>query len=137
VDDVAHAAELGVLGKAQGIYELGGPEVKRFRDLIQRMLGVIRRRRLVIGLPKFVGGIMASVTGAVQFLSGGLIAAPITHDQIKQLSRDNVVSPDAKSFADLGIAPISMESILEGYLYTYRPYGQYTRLTESAEDIQN
>jgi len=45
VDDVAHAAVLGITGAASGgIYELGGPDVRTFRDLMTEMLSVIRRR---------------------------------------------------------------------------------------------
>lgn len=136
VVDIAAAAEMGATGQASGTYELGGPEVESFSELMTRMLTVIRRRRLILPLPTFVGNIMASVTGAVEFLSGGLIPAAITKDQIKQLGRDNVVSADAKGFADLGIRPTAMGAVLESYLYCYRPYGQYTELTESARDIK-
>ena len=55
VDDVAQAAVKGILGQAApGIYELGGPEVASFRDLMTKMLGVIQRERLVLNVPTFV-----------------------------------------------------------------------------------
>jgi NADH dehydrogenase len=41
-----------------GIYELGGPETLTFRELMERMLGVIRRRRLIVGLPFWLGNLM-------------------------------------------------------------------------------
>lgn len=54
VDDVAQAAVKGVLGQAvPGIYELGGPDVMTFRELMQVMLDVIRRRRFVANIPFF------------------------------------------------------------------------------------
>jgi uncharacterized protein YbjT (DUF2867 family) len=60
VDDVARAAVMGVTGQAApGIYELGGPEVRTFRELMQQMLGVIRRRRLIVNVPFWIAGIMA------------------------------------------------------------------------------
>jgi NADH dehydrogenase len=60
VDDVAQAVVLGVLGKASGgVYELGGPEVHTFKDLMGEMLSVIRRRKLVVNIPFPVANVMA------------------------------------------------------------------------------
>ena len=50
------------------------------------------------------------------------------------LGSDNVVSDGARAFADLGIEPTAPEAVIESYLYPYRPYGQYTALTEDRED---
>jgi uncharacterized protein YbjT (DUF2867 family) len=62
VDDVAKAAVMGVTGQAApGIYELGGPEVRTFRELMQQMLHVIRRRKLIVNVPFWIAGIMAGV----------------------------------------------------------------------------
>ncbi|MFN3938087.1 MAG: complex I NDUFA9 subunit family protein, partial [Gemmobacter sp.] len=62
VDDVAAAAVRGATGEAApGIYELGGPEVASFRDLMVRMLATIQRRRLIVSVPVVVARIMASV----------------------------------------------------------------------------
>jgi NADH dehydrogenase len=59
------------------------------------------------------------------------VAPPLTRDQVLLLGRDNVVAEGAKGFADLGIAPTAMEAVLESYLYSYRPYGQYAPIAES------
>ena len=59
----------------------------------------------------------------------------LTADQVRSLSTDNVVSEKANGFNKLGINPISMDGILDDYLYRHRPYGQYSELTESAKDI--
>ncbi|NNL18020.1 MAG: complex I NDUFA9 subunit family protein [Boseongicola sp.] len=137
VDDVAEAAELGATGGAPpGIYELGGPEVASFRDLIQTMLGVIRRRRLVIGFPFWTGRILATVTGALSTLTGGLAPQPVTKDQLLDLSRDNVVGADAKGLGALGISPTSLDAILPTYLWMFRPSGQYAELKESARNLK-
>ncbi|MGR3498841.1 MAG: complex I NDUFA9 subunit family protein [Limimaricola soesokkakensis] len=138
VDDVAHAAALAIEGRAApGIYELGGPDVHTFRELIVQMLNYIRRRRLVLSLPFGVGRIMASVGGLVQTLSLGLVRAPITADQVANLRRDNVVSPGAKTFTDLGLSPIAMEAVLPDYLWRFRPSGQYLAIKESARNLRN
>ena len=53
------------------------------------------------------------------------------------LRRDNVVAPDARGFAELGLAPTAMDAVLEGYLYAYRPHGQYAVIQESAARLRN
>ncbi|WP_282024083.1 complex I NDUFA9 subunit family protein [Limimaricola cinnabarinus] len=137
VDDVAHAAELAAIGKAApGIYELGGPDTHTFRELIVQMLRMIRRRRLVIGLPFGVGRLMAGIGGLVQALSLGLVRAPITADQVANLQSDNVVGTGAKGFADLDISPIAMEAVLPDYLWRFRPSGQYLAIKESARNLR-
>lgn len=136
VDDVAQAAVLGVTGAADGVYELGGPDVATFRDLMNRMLGVIRRRRLVLNIPFFAAGIMGSMFDLAHMLSGGLIPAMITADQVKSLRTDNVVAEDAKGLADLGIKPTSMAVVLPEYLWRFRPSGQYDSIKESAQNLR-
>ena len=137
VDDVAHAAQVAVQGKAEpGIYELGGPDVNTFTELMQQMLGVIRRRRLIVNIPFWIANIMATVMDAVQYLSFGLIPAQITRDQVKSLQVDNVVSDGAKGFADLGIRPTAVEAILPDYLWRFRLTGQYEAIKESAANLR-
>ncbi len=139
VDDVAQAAVLGVLGKAEpGVYELGGPEVKTFRALMQQMLSVIQRRRIIIGMPFLVARIMAGVLDILKFASFQLFPNNIlTRDQLKNLRRDNVVSEGAKSFADLAIEPAALEAILPEYLWKFRPSGQYNEIQKSADNLRN
>lgn len=137
VDDVAAAAELGAIGQAApGVYELGGPEVASFRELIKTMLHVVRRRRLVIGFPFWMGRVLAAITGVASSLTGGLAPQPVTRDQLKELTRDNVVSEGAKGLDALGIAPSSMDAILPSYLWMFRPSGQYAALKESARNLK-
>jgi uncharacterized protein YbjT (DUF2867 family) len=138
VDDVALAAVKGVLGQAApGIYELGGPDVDTFRGLMDRMLPVIRRRRAVLNVPFFVARIMAFGFDMVEAVTLGLIGnTMLTRDQVKSLRHDNVVAPGAKGFADLGIVPTAMASVLPEYLWRYRPTGQYDAIKESAKNLK-
>lgn len=138
VDDVAQAAVLGITGKAApGIYELGGPDTETFRDLMRRMLHVIRRRRLVINIPFFAASIMGGAFDLLQTLSLGLFQnGMITRDQVRNLRADNVVSPGARGFADLGITPTAMEAVLPEYLWRYRPSGQFAAIKESAKNLR-
>lgn len=139
VDDVAAAAEKGVTGAAEGgIYELGGPETDTFRGLMQRMLDVIMRRRLILNLPMWIARIMAFGFDMLQAITFGLIPnGMITRDQVKNLRQDNVVSEGAKGFAELGIVPTTMETILPDYLWRFRPSGQYDAIKKSAQNLRN
>ena len=138
VDDVAQAAVKGVLGQAKaGVYELGGPEVETFDQLVTRMLKVIRRSRFKLPIPFWAANIKAKGLDLVQKLTGGLFTNTIlTADQVELLKTDNVVSEGAKGFADLGITPTPMSAILDKYLYRHRPYGQYNEMTESSRDLK-
>ncbi|WP_273523740.1 complex I NDUFA9 subunit family protein [Rhodosalinus sediminis] len=138
VDDVAQAATLGVTGRAApGIYELGGPDAETFRGLMRLMLKVIRRRRLVVSLPYALGWAMAAGFDLLEAGTAGLLHnGVLTRDQLKSLRRDTVVSEGARGFADLGIAPSAMEAILPGYLWRFRPSGQYAEIQESAKNLR-
>jgi NADH dehydrogenase len=137
VDDVAQAAVLAVRGDAApGIYELGGPEVATFRQLMKDMLAVIQRRRLVIGLPFWIARAMGTVFDAIKGLTLGLVKGPITRDQVRNLARDNVVAEGARGLSDLGIAPTAMEAVLPDYLWRFRPSGQYADIKESARHLK-
>lgn len=137
VDDVAKAACLAVTGKAaSGIYELGGPDVNTFRELMAQMLDVIRRRRLILNLPFPVASFMGGVFDIANKISLGLIPAAVTRDQVRNLRNDNVVSEDAKGFSDLGINPVALEAVLPDYLWRFRPSGQYSQIKESAKNLR-
>ncbi len=137
VDDVAKAAVLGVTGAAPGdIYELGGPDVSTFRELMTQMLAEIRRKRLVLNIPFPVATVIGFISDLVSTLSLGLVPAQITRDQVRNLRNDNVVSAEAKSFSDLQIEPVSLEAILPEYLWRFRPSGQYDEIKESARNLR-
>jgi NADH dehydrogenase len=138
VDDVAQAAVKAVLGEAApGFYELGGPDVHSFRELMQKMLQVVQRRRLIVNIPFFVARIMGGVFDLLQTVTLGLFTnGLITRDQVRNLARDNVVSPRARGLADLGIAPTPIDAVLPEYLWRYRPSGQYAAIKESAKNLR-
>lgn len=138
VDDVAAAAEKAILGTAAGgIYELGGPDVETFRELLQRMQSVVRRNRILANVPFFAARIMAGGFSLVETLTLGLAKNTIlTPDQVKSLRVDNVVANSGvKNFQTMKMKPTSMDAVLEDYLYCHRPYGQYTELTESGKNL--
>jgi NADH dehydrogenase len=139
VEDVAEAAVKGVLGQAKsGVYELGGPDVDTFRGLMTRMLDIIHRRRLVINLPFWLGGIMGGAFDLASALTLGLVTNKIlTRDQVQSLRHDNVVAHGAQGFRELGIVPAAMGSVLPDYLWRFRPSGQFDAIKASAKNLRN
>lgn len=137
VDDVAQAAVAAVTSNAAaGVYELGGPDVYTFREMMDVMLGVVKRRRLVLNIPFGIANIIAPIAGAVQFLSLGIVKAPITKDQVINLRKDNVVGADSAGFAAFGIEPTDLEAVLPDYLWRFRPSGQYDAIKDSAKNLK-
>lgn len=137
VDDVAQVAVGAVTGRVpSGTYELGGPEAMTFRELMGRMLGMIRRRRMVVNLPFWLANLMGSAFALGQTVTGGLVKAPITRDQVASLRSHNVVGVGARGFDALDITPTAMESVLPDYLWRFRPGGQYATLQESARNLR-
>ena len=138
VDDVAKAAEKALTETVEtGVYSLGGPDVASFRELMQIMLETIHRRRLIVNIPFFAARIMAWGFDLVQTLSAGLITnGMITRDQVRNLSKDNIVTNGDRGFAELGITPTSLSSVLPEYLWRFRPSGQYDAIKESAKNLR-
>ena len=138
VDDVAEAAVLGITGIAKpGIYELAGPDQDTFRGLMYRMLKVIQRRRLVLDVPMFMARLMAASFEMGNKLTFGIAPVPLTRDQVKSLSVDNVPSGEFPGFEKLGIEPVSMVSVLPEYLWPFRVSGQFAEIKSSAKNLKS
>jgi uncharacterized protein YbjT (DUF2867 family) len=124
VGDVAEAIARAVEGNARpgAIYELGGPEVRTFKELMQYVLATIERRRLLIPIPFALARLQAMV---LQFLP----KPPLTPDQVELLKSDNVVSAEAeregRTLRGLAIDPVAMEAIVPSYLWRFRKTGQF------------
>lgn len=111
VGDVAQAivAALTRSDATGRTFELGGPRIYSFRELLEYMLRLLRRRRALVTLPWALAALQA------RFLEL-LPVPPLTRDQIELLRRDNVVAPDAAGLAELGIEPTPIEVVVPGYL---------------------
>jgi NADH dehydrogenase len=127
VGDVATAVADAVDGKAQpgATYELGGPEVLSFREILKIILDITDRDRPLLPLPFGLAKLQATF---LQFAPGPL---KLTPDQVELLRHDNVVSEAAKAagltLQGLGITPDSLEAIGPQYLWRFRPAGQFQR----------
>ncbi|MBK1667919.1 complex I NDUFA9 subunit family protein [Rhodovibrio sodomensis] len=122
VGDVADAAMAAVHeSKTKGkTYELGGPKVYTFKQLMELLLKEIRRKRLLLPIPFGVAQLQA---GAAELLPKPLL----TRDQVTLLKQDNVVQKGALSFKTLGLEPQAIEAILPTYLVRYRPGGRFSK----------
>ena len=125
VGDVAKAIADAVDGKLAGgtIYELGGPEVATFKQLMQFVLATIERKRLLVPVPFFAAKLQAML---LQFAPSPLT---LTADQVEMLRVDNVVSEAAKAegrtLQAVGIEPETIEAIVPSYLWRFRRAGQF------------
>jgi NADH dehydrogenase len=130
VGDVASAIVKMVDGQAKPgtIYELGGPEVRSFKELLELTLAEIGRKRVLLSLPFGVARIQA------MFLE--MLPKPmLTRDQVKLLAHDNVVSEAARTegrtLEGLGVRPTALGAILPSYLWRYRKAGQFSKPEEA------
>jgi NADH dehydrogenase len=120
VGDVAQAIATALeSAQARGrTYELGGPAVYSFKELLELILRETCRKRFLIPMPFAVATLKAA------FL--GLLPNPIlTIDQVRLLKKDNVVATTAAGLGDLGITPTSVEAVIPSYLWRYRAKGEY------------
>ncbi len=124
VGDVAEAIALAADGKTRdgAVYELGGPEIRTFRQLMEYVLATIGRKRLLVPLPFVLAKMQASL---LQFLP----KPPLTPDQVELLKTDNIVSELAKregrTLEGLGLTPTAIEAVVPSYLWRFRKSGQF------------
>ena len=122
--DVASAIVAAIDDRAREgqVYELGGPEVRSFKELMQFMLTTIQRRRLLVPIPFAIAKFQA---GVLQLLPKPLL----TPDQVELLRGDAIVSEEAKregrTLEALGIEPLAMAAIVPSYLWRFRKSGQF------------
>lgn len=117
VGDVADAIVTGLERPetAGRTFELGGPKIYTFKELLEYVLRVTGRRRLLVSIPFALARLQARFFEL-------LPNPPLTRDQVALLERDNVVSPGAAGLADLGITPTPLEVVVPGYLAPYRAW---------------
>ena len=122
--DVAAAIAAAVEGETRpgATYELGGPEIFTFRELMDYILKTIERRRVLLPLPFWLAKFQATF---LQYLPKPLL----TPDQVELLRTDNVVSPQAideqRTLRALGIETRLVQAIVPSYLWRFRRTGQF------------
>jgi uncharacterized protein YbjT (DUF2867 family) len=118
VSDVADAAMAALASSTTRgkIFEIGGPRVWTFREILAFILKTTHRDRTLLNIPMGIARLQASI---LQHVPG----KPLTPDQLLMLSKDSVVAPGALGLADLGITPTPVELIVPAYLSRYQPGG--------------
>jgi hypothetical protein len=116
-------------GHESKTYELGGPAVLSFREVMELILKEIERKRVLLPLPFPIARMIGVLSSPLAVFTPW--APPLTTDQVESLKTDNVVSGAYPGLADLGIEPTTVEAILPTYLYRFRKGGQFADLTES------
>jgi NADH dehydrogenase len=128
--DVASAIVAAIEGHAKDgeIYEVGGPEVYSFKELMRFMLATVGRQRLLIPIPFALAKFQA---GLLQLMPKPLL----TPDQVELLRDDAVVSDEAKregrTLEALGVEPLAMATVVPSYLWRFRKTGQFKGVTAS------
>jgi uncharacterized protein YbjT (DUF2867 family) len=122
VGDVADAVVRCLVDQATAgrVYELGGPKVYTFREILDLLLSEIRRKRLFVDLPFGLAALQARLMSI-------LPNPPLTPDQVELLKSDNIVSSGALNLASLGLQPTAAEMIVPTYLDRFRRGGWYER----------
>jgi uncharacterized protein YbjT (DUF2867 family) len=118
VTDVAGAvmAALALPATEGKTYELGGPRVWTFREILAFILKTTHRDRKLLEIPMGVARLQAAI---LQYMPG----KPLTPDQLLMLSKDNVVGQGTLGLSDLGIVPTPVELVVPAYLSRYQPGG--------------
>ena len=133
VGDVAEVIARAVDGKVDGgkVYELGGPQVKTLRELVDYVCEVTGRKRLIAPVPFGLARLQGQVLEIADMLTLGLMPDELvlTRDQVALLERDNVVSAAAekegRTLRGLDIDPVSVEAEVPAYLWRFRKAGQF------------
>jgi len=131
VGDVAEMIALGIEGKlTKGtLYELGGPKVINWRQIMTEILDIIQRKRCLISLPFS----LAIPLGSLLSLLGKLPLVPTfaTDQQMQLLKYDSIVSPEAqkegRTLEGAGIEPQASSAIVASYLWRFRVHGQFAK----------
>ena len=124
VDDVADAIvqAIEMKGNEGKIYEIGGPKIISFGDMVKSILKTINKKRFVISMPMPIAKIQSTITDLLPF-------PPIlTKDQCQILSEaDNIVSNNHLTLKDLNIEPSDVEEEMKKWLWRYKDGGQFAK----------
>jgi len=105
-------------------YELGGPAIYSFEQLLNYIMQQTGRKRMLCPLNYDIANIIA---GVMQIFPRPMI----TRDQILQLKKDNLVGGRAQNLQSLGIIPTAMEAIVPAYLAAYRVGGRFAEMAQA------
>jgi NADH dehydrogenase len=124
VTDVADAIvqAIEVKGNEGKIYEIGGPKVISFGDIVKSILKTINKKRFVVEMPMLIAKIQSTITDLLP------IPPILTKDQCEILSEaNNIVSNNHLTLKDLDINPADVEEAMKKWLWRYKDGGQFAK----------
>ena len=124
VTDVADAIVKAIEAKDNHgkIYEIGGPQIISFGNMVKSIMKTLNKKRLVVEMPMPIAKIQSSILSLLP------IPPVLTRDQCEILSEaDNVVSNKELTLSDLEINPKDVEQAMEKWLWRYRDGGQFAK----------
>ena len=124
VSDVATAIVRAIETKDNEgkIYEIGGPKVISFGNMVKSILKTINKKRFVVQMPMAIAKIQSTITDLLP------IPPILTKDQCEILSEaDNVVSNNHLTLKDLDINPADVEEAMKKWLWRYKDGGQFAK----------
>ena len=102
------------------IIECVGPEIFTFKQILEKLLNLIGKKRLLVPLPLFLASFSAKI---FQLLPNPLL----TVDQLKLLKYDNIASGRYKTNSDIGIpSKRFFDQEVKKYSYMWKDGGQYS-----------
>ncbi|ENN92759.1 complex I NDUFA9 subunit family protein [Bartonella bovis] len=131
VGDIAEFVTRALEGKVAfgKSYDLGGQVVMTFQNIVENVLKIIHRKKIVLSMPLSFGLFIGNVLGNIGKIP--LLPELMTVDQMHFLQMDNIVSQEAikngRTLEGVGITPKTMSAILPSYLWRFRPQGQFSK----------
>ena len=105
------------------IYEIGGPKVISFGDMVKSILKTINKKRFVFEMPMAIAKIQSAITDLLP------IPPILTKDQCAILSEaNNVVSNNHLTLKDLDINPDDVQEAMKKWLWRYKDGGQFAKV---------
>ena len=125
VDDVVNSisSAIEIKNNYGKIYEIGGPKIISFGEMVRSILKSINKKRLVFDMPISIAKFQSTILSLLPF-------PPIlTRDQCEILTEsDNVVSNKELTLKDLNLTPKDVEEKMNSWLYRYRDGGQFAKV---------
>jgi uncharacterized protein YbjT (DUF2867 family) len=122
VTDVSNAIakSISIKNNEGKIYEIGGPEIISFGDMVKSILKTINKKRFVVEMPMFLAKVQSKILSLLP------IPPVLTEDQCNILSEaDNIVTDRYLTLKDLGIQPADVKIAMKKWLWRYRIGGEF------------
>ena len=105
------------------IYEIGGPKIISFGDMVKSIMKTLNKKRFVIEMPMTLAKIQSSILSLLP------ISPILTKDQCEILSEsDNVVSNNHLTLEDLNIKPLDVEIAMKKWLWRFKEGGEFAKV---------